>query len=344
MTPSPSGPCAERSSSGSRSSIPQPTTAPDTANECSPEPSPVGATRWSSRPSSATTSMTQRAPSVPTAINEEDSDVAAHLQRGSRYQSSTTRHGLRRRVPTPRRESHARTSTGSPRRPRRSGRSREDPYLRLEHRPSRGDQTVRDIARMRRRPTRAQRPRRHEPGAARVVRGARSREHQPEPTRHGVAHRQVHRRHHISWQRSTPPGAMAPWIQGRGANPGLARQTRRDPRGAHRQRPHPRARRTRMDLGTQPQDHPDPRVQDGRPGRGELRRTRQGSADIPPEDGSTASSDGCTSLPRCSRGGLRSAGCDPDGRRSRFPTMLRSTRRWCMRSTPSPNATPTGQR
>ena len=59
---------------------------------------------------------------------------------------------------------------------------------------------------------------------------------------------------------------------------------------------------------------------------------------------STASSDGCTSLPREVQGAATVGGCGPDGRRSRFPTMLRSTRRWCMRSTPSPNATPTGQR
>ena len=150
--------------------------------------------------------------------------------RRSRHQPPTTRHRLRRCVPTPRRESHARTRARSPRRPRRSGGSREDPYLRVEHRPSRRDQTVRDIARMRRRPTRAERPGRHQPGDARVVRGARPCEHQPQPTRHGVAHRQVHSRHVLSHQRSTPPGTVAPWLQGRHTNPGLARPTRRDPR------------------------------------------------------------------------------------------------------------------
>ena len=67
--------------------------------------------------------------------------------RRSRHQPPTARHRLRRRVPTPRRGPHARTRARSPRRPRRTGRRREDPHLRLEHRPSRRDQTVRDVAR-----------------------------------------------------------------------------------------------------------------------------------------------------------------------------------------------------
>ena len=65
----------------------------------------------------------------------------------------------------------------------------------------------------------------------------------------------------------------------------VPRPPRRDPRGAHRRRPHAGAGRARLDLGAQRAHHPDPGIQDRRPGRGERGRARARAAPGRPDAG-----------------------------------------------------------
>ena len=211
--------------------------------------------------------------------DEADSDVASRLRKDLEASLQRLGHGLHRRLPAARLGPVDRTRPGGAGRARGARCRRSDPHVRLEHRSGRCRAGVLDVARMRRRPAGAQRARRRQSRTARHLRRARPRQHQPRAARHGPADRQVHAR-----TAHSPPTISATSPSG---IPGSATASRR-PSGSTSWPP---SATCSPAEGARLPREPSPgsghaargpsrsRVQDRRPGRGELRRPRRRPAD-----------------------------------------------------------------